>query len=288
MAILRRMLLPAEQPVPIVAPQRRRRTNMAQPDFYQEQAQPGIAPPSTAQVTPDFVSPPSRGDSLREGLERIRERSAPPKLDPGSRVTIPTVDPNIGATLQKYYDQLTTVEQMGQNMTAAAAARAAHRQMQEMQRIYGQNPPGFGGVTFKPPGGGGGGGYDNRQVAPRGGSAQVMAWINQAAGILRQHGIRMTPEEARWIAVLIKHESGGNPNAYNGWDINAKRGTPSIGLMQTIGPTFNAYKLPGYNNIRDPIANIIAGVRYGIRRYGSIMNIPGIRSLSRGGPYRPY
>jgi hypothetical protein len=69
----------------------------------------------------------------------------------------------------------------------------------------------------------------------------------------------------------MNQESGGNPNAINNWDINAKRGDPSRGLMQTIGSTFRAYHYPGTSwNIYDPLANILASFRYAIARYGSL------------------
>ena len=90
------------------------------------------------------------------------------------------------------------------------------------------------------------------------------------------------------IAMIIQHESGGNPNAQNNWDSNAAKGTPSIGLMQTIGPTFNSYKLAGHDNIRDPVDNIIAGVRYAIARYGSVSNVPGVKAVHNGGRYVGY
>ena len=67
-----------------------------------------------------------------------------------------------------------------------------------------------------------------------------------------------------------KAESGGNPRAVNNWDINAKLGHPSKGLMQTIDSTFNAYKLPGHDNIWNPVDNMIAAIRYMIKRYGSV------------------
>ena len=61
------------------------------------------------------------------------------------------------------------------------------------------------------------------------------------------------------------HESAGNPSAVNGWDSNAAKGTPSIGLLQVIQPTFNAYQLAGHGNIYNPVDNIIAGARYAAR-----------------------
>ncbi|WP_369190157.1 phage tail tape measure protein [Streptomyces sp. R08] len=69
----------------------------------------------------------------------------------------------------------------------------------------------------------------------------------------------------------MNQESGGNPKAINNWDINAKNGTPSKGLMQVIDPTFNAYagKLRG-RGIWDPLANVYSSMRYAMSRYGSL------------------
>jgi hypothetical protein len=69
----------------------------------------------------------------------------------------------------------------------------------------------------------------------------------------------------------MQQESGGNPRAINLWDSNAKRGTPSKGLMQVIDPTFRAYAMPGHNaDIWDPLSNILASERYAMARYGSL------------------
>jgi SLT domain-containing protein len=117
---------------------------------------------------------------------------------------------------------------------------------------------------------------------------QVGDWIKQATQILQANGVpadKMNPQD---IAMIIQHESGGNPNATNGWDSNAAAGHPSIGLMQTIGPTFDSNKLPGHDNIRNPVDNIIAGVRYAIARYGSISNVPGVKAVHNGGAYVGY
>jgi len=69
----------------------------------------------------------------------------------------------------------------------------------------------------------------------------------------------------------MNQESGGNPKAINNWDINAKNGDPSRGLMQVIGATFNAYagKLAS-RGIYDPLANLYASMRYALARYGSL------------------
>lgn len=116
------------------------------------------------------------------------------------------------------------------------------------------------------------------------------------AGILKKRGIDVSdldpndPKAIDRIWTIIYHESGGNPNAQNNEDINARNGVPSQGLMQTIPPTFDANALPGYNKIKEPVDNIIAGVLYTYKRYGSLAEHPGIYSLENvpGGGYKPY
>ncbi|MEK5008612.1 transglycosylase SLT domain-containing protein [Bacillus sp. FSL K6-3312] len=90
------------------------------------------------------------------------------------------------------------------------------------------------------------------------------------------------------LMTIAQHESNGNPRAINLWDSNAKKGTPSKGLMQTIGPTFNANKGKGMNDIWNPIHNAVAAINYINGRYGTVFNTPGLRSMRRGGPYKGY
>lgn len=95
------------------------------------------------------------------------------------------------------------------------------------------------------------------------------AWIARA--------IQLTGVPASWagpLNTLIMRESGGNPNAINRTDANARAGHPSQGLMQVIPSTFSAYHLGGTSNsITDPVANVAAGIRYILARYGSISNV---------------
>ncbi|WP_153018039.1 transglycosylase SLT domain-containing protein, partial [Saccharococcus caldoxylosilyticus] len=115
------------------------------------------------------------------------------------------------------------------------------------------------------------------------GTESVRKWIMAA--------MKITGVPASWLDPLVAiamRESGGNPRAINLWDINAKRGTPSKGLMQTIDPTFNRYKLPGLDDIWNPIHNAVAAIRYIIARYGTVFNVPGIRNLMRGKGYVGY
>jgi hypothetical protein len=69
---------------------------------------------------------------------------------------------------------------------------------------------------------------------------------------------------------------------------NAAAGHPSKGLMQCIDSTFNAHKLPGHDNIYDPVDSIIAGVRYTFDRYGGFSGHPGLKAMAGGGGYQGY
>lgn len=102
------------------------------------------------------------------------------------------------------------------------------------------------------------------------GGSGVERWRNVAIRALKMTGQYST---ANLNALLnqMRTESNGNPKAINNWDINAKKGTPSKGLLQVIDPTFRAYAMPGFNsNIYDPLSNILASIRYALSRYGSL------------------
>jgi hypothetical protein len=119
-------------------------------------------------------------------------------------------------------------------------------------------------------------------------SGDLQTWVDQAAAVLEQRGIHMTDQDKKNMAIIAMHESGGNPNAINLSDGNAAAGHPSIGLVQTIQPTFDAYHLPGHDDIRNPVDNLIAGYLYAKATYGSTDNVPGIRALNNGGQYVGY
>ncbi|MFI0723824.1 LysM peptidoglycan-binding domain-containing protein [Streptomyces sp. NPDC021224] len=98
-------------------------------------------------------------------------------------------------------------------------------------------------------------------------------WINHSLAIMKQQGI---PGSYDGIYRNIMRESSGNPKAINLWDSNAAAGTPSIGLLQVIQPTFDAYHVPGTStDIYDPVANITAACNYAYHVYGSIDNVNG-------------
>ncbi len=108
----------------------------------------------------------------------------------------------------------------------------------------------------------------------------VDGWVAEALRVMD-----LPQDLAPGVKRIIMAESGGNPRAVNNWDSNARRGTPSRGLMQTIPSTFRAYVHPDVadRSINDPVANITAGVRYMVDRYGMDTLRAGGRSSASGG-----
>jgi hypothetical protein len=119
-------------------------------------------------------------------------------------------------------------------------------------------------------------------------SSTLHWWICSAEHALEQHGVSRSLLSTSAADIVVQHESGANPHAYNGWDSNAAAGHPSEGIAQVIGPTFQAYALPGHHNIWNPVDNMIAAFRYAISRYGSMNNIPGVVAVRQGGSYMGY
>ncbi|MGW5498976.1 transglycosylase SLT domain-containing protein [Streptomyces olivaceoviridis] len=114
----------------------------------------------------------------------------------------------------------------------------------------------------------------SKAIAPagaKGAANNLDGWIKQSLAIMKAKGIPGTYEG---LHRNIMRESSGNPNAQNNYDVNAKNGTPSKGLLQVIDPTFKAFHVAGTaNSSTDPVANITAAANYAAHRYGSIDNV---------------
>lgn len=131
-------------------------------------------------------------------------------------------------------------------------------------------------------------------------TADTGTGVKRWTGVVQQVLGELKQSKALTNTVLrrMQQESGGNPRAVNKTDANWKNGTPSVGLMQVIKPTFRAYagkyKTTGpflYGVSIDPTANLYASGKYALSRYGSLSkayNRPGgytrggIVSISRG------
>ena len=117
------------------------------------------------------------------------------------------------------------------------------------------------------------------------------AGVSQWSGLVLQV-LQMLGQSASLLPNVLRRmnqESGGNASAVNNWDVNARNGVPSQGLMQVIPPTFAAYAGPFRGlGILNPLANIYAGLNYAIHRYPSLqyaMDKPG--GYDNGGPILP-
>jgi hypothetical protein len=107
----------------------------------------------------------------------------------------------------------------------------------------------------------------------------VARWTPVAVCVLAMLGEPPTPQLLGAVLAVIRCESGGDVESVNRWDSNALAGTPSKGLVQVIQPTFDAHRSPALRpDILDPAANIFAGMDYAIGRYGSILNIPTVKT----------
>ena len=101
------------------------------------------------------------------------------------------------------------------------------------------------------------------------GGSGVQRWKPYVIQALKANGFDASAYQvAAWMRV-IQRESNGNPRAINLWDSNAKAGIPSMGLVQTIGPTFNAFKFPGHNDVYNGFDDLLAGIHYMKSIYGS-------------------
>ncbi|EPC36293.1 Phage tail length tape-measure protein [Lacticaseibacillus paracasei subsp. paracasei Lpp120] len=101
------------------------------------------------------------------------------------------------------------------------------------------------------------------------GGSGVQRWKPYVIQALKANGFDASDYQvAAWMRVIAR-ESNGNPRAINLWDSNAKAGIPSMGLVQTIGPTFNAFKFPGHGDVYNGYDDLLAGIHYMKAIYGS-------------------
>lgn len=97
----------------------------------------------------------------------------------------------------------------------------------------------------------------------------VSRWANMVSYIMEQH--KIPAQYLNGILAQIQQESYGDPTVVNMWDSNYRRGTPSMGLLQVIAPTYLQYARRGLRQVKFqalPYANIFAALKYAKSRYG--------------------
>ena len=101
------------------------------------------------------------------------------------------------------------------------------------------------------------------------GGSGVQRWKPDVIKALKKNGFEASASQvSAWMKVIAR-ESNGDPTVVNHWDRNAQMGMPSMGLVQTIRPTFEAYKFPGHNNPLNGYDDLLAGIHYMKAKYGS-------------------
>ncbi|MGY5256954.1 NlpC/P60 family protein [Lactiplantibacillus plantarum] len=101
------------------------------------------------------------------------------------------------------------------------------------------------------------------------GGSGVQRWKSDVIKALKKNGFEASASQvSAWMKVIAR-ESNGDPSVVNNWDANARMGIPSKGLVQTIQPTFDAYKFPGHNNPLNGYDDLLAGIHYMKAKYGS-------------------
>lgn len=101
------------------------------------------------------------------------------------------------------------------------------------------------------------------------GGSGVQRWKPDVIKALKKNGFEASASQvSAWMKVIAR-ESNGDPSVVNRWDSNAAKGMPSMGLVQTIRPTFEAYKFPDHNNILNGYDDLLAGIHYMKAKYGS-------------------
>lgn len=97
----------------------------------------------------------------------------------------------------------------------------------------------------------------------------VERWRSALEKALEMNGLPSTGAYVNAWLRQIQTESSGNPNAVGGTDGLADG--RATGLLQTKPGTFRANAFPGHGNIFNGFDNMLAAIRYALRRYGSSM-----------------
>ena len=217
----------------------------------QRQIQSPVDQPYFYQTPQDaYASQPLSGDYIKQQLAEFASRAAPPQLQPGERVTSPDMNLVAPTSFQAYYDQLSSIDQSGQEMLGAAQAKAAYQRQQQLNAIQNQQVPAFKGATLNNSGGGGGTATGSIPSNPK-------ANFTYAQQIAPQFGWGAS-DLAAWYTLGMK-ESGWNNNAQNPT-------STAYGIGQFLNSTWAGV---GATKTSDPRAQVQAMAQYIKNRYGS-------------------
>jgi hypothetical protein len=240
---------------------------MGQREFYSQQQnqaqqvqQPPVGPQSNSgPATEQFEQAPITGDYIQAQLTRMNQRSAPPTLEPGTRVKSAEAELVQPSNFQGYYEQMQAIRNKGQQLLGAEVARAAYKRAQEAGSLT--NLIGSGGLPI---------GYKNtgstgkKKSLSKGGNSYGNAIPSNPAAnfkFAQEIGPKFGwsgPELQAWYTLGMKE---------SGWRNTAQNPTSTAyGIGQFLNSTWAGV---GMAKTSDPRLQVEAMAKYIRNRYGS-------------------
>lgn len=101
---------------------------------------------------------------------------------------------------------------------------------------------------------------ENSTVTTGGGATTAINgdWTEAIKHAAKMMNVNLDQNGLNAVLRRINQESGGSETVTNNWDSNAQAGHPSTGLLQYIQPTFDKWKVQGYEDIHKGFHQLLA------------------------------
>lgn len=101
---------------------------------------------------------------------------------------------------------------------------------------------------------------ENSTVTTGGGATTAINgdWTEAIKHAAKMMNVNLDQNGLSAVLRRINQESGGSETVTNNWDSNARAGHPSTGLLQYIQPTFDTWKVQGYEDIHKGFHQLLA------------------------------
>lgn len=101
---------------------------------------------------------------------------------------------------------------------------------------------------------------ENSTITTGGGATTAINgdWTEAVKHAAKVMNVNLDQNGLNAVLRRINQESGGSETVTNNWDSNAQAGHPSTGLLQYIQPTFDKWKVQGYEDIHKGFHQLLA------------------------------
>ncbi len=101
---------------------------------------------------------------------------------------------------------------------------------------------------------------ENSTITTGGGATTAINgdWTEAIKHAAKMMNVNLDQNGLNAVLRRINQESGGSETVTNNWDSNAQAGHPSTGLLQYIQPTFDKWKVQGYEDIHKGFHQLLA------------------------------